>query len=83
MAEEFAPKRYQYERRHRKEYFAKKLNDFFAVYDLRDVERRTHIHRSQIRSYLNGTAVPSLAVLAVLHNELGLDLNKLVEEPED
>jgi len=87
MAEEFAqtesqPKRYQYERRNRKDYLTKKLKDFFAVYDLRDVERQTHIHRSHIRSYLNGTALPSLPILAVLHSQLGLDLNELVEEPE-
>jgi len=78
-----AEKRYQYERRNRKDYLTKKLNDFFAVHDLRDVERQTHIHRSHIRSYLNGTALPSLAILAVLHNELGLNLNDLAEEPKD
>jgi len=86
MAEELTqtesqPKRYHYERRHRKEYLTKNLNDFFAVHDLRDVERQTHIHRSHIRGYLNGTALPSLPILAVLHNELGLDLNELVKEP--
>lgn len=86
MAEEFAQpeaeKRYQYERRERKGYLSKRLNDFFANYDLRDVERQTRIHRSHIRSYLTGTALPSLPILAVLHNELGLDLNELVREPE-
>jgi len=87
MAEEFVqpesqPKRYQYERRNRKDYLTKKLKDFFAVYDLRDIERQTHIHRSHIRSYLNGTALPSLPILAVLHSQLGLDLNELVKEPK-
>lgn len=85
MAEEFAPhtpKRYQYERRERKDYLTKRLNDFFATHDLRDVEHQTHIHRSHIRSYLAGTALPSLPILAVLHNQLGLDLNELVREPE-
>jgi len=87
MAEELTqtesqPKRYQYERRNRKDYLTKKLNDFFAVLDLRDVERQTRIHRSHIRSYLNGTALPSLPILAVLHSELGLDLNELVKEPK-
>jgi len=77
MAEE----RYQYERRNRKDYLTKKLNSFFAVYDLRDVERQTHVPRSHIRSYLNGTTLPSLPILAVLHNELGLNLNELVKEP--
>jgi len=81
MAEEFAPKRYQYERRNRKDYLTKRLNDFFAVHDLRDVERQTHIHRSHLRSYLTGTALPSLPILAVLHNQLGLNLNELVKEP--
>jgi len=87
MAEEFAqtesqPKRYQYERRQRKDYLTKRLCDFFAIHDLRDIERQTHIHRSHIRSYLTGTALPSLPILAVLHNQLGLDLNELVKEPE-
>lgn len=85
MADEFVPqdqKRYQYERRERKDYLTRRLNDFFRPYDLRDVERRTHISRSHIRTYLNGTALPSLAILAVLHNILGLDLNELVKEPE-
>jgi len=83
MAEEFTPKRYQYERRQRKDYLTKRLNDFFAIRDLHDIERQTHIHRSHIRTYLTGTALPSLPILAVLHNELGLDLNELVEEPKD
>jgi len=87
MAEEFAqtesqPKRYQYERRQRKDYLTKRLCDFFAIHDLRDIERQTHIHRSHIRSYLTGMALPSLPILAVLHNQLGLDLNELVKEPE-
>jgi len=81
MAEEFAPKRYQYERRQRKDYLTKRLCDFFAIHDLRDIERQTHIHRSHLRSYLNSTALPSLPILAVLHNQLGLDLNELVKEP--
>jgi len=87
MAEELTqtesqPKRYQYERRQRKDYLTKRLNDFFAIHDLRDIERQTHIHRGHIRSYLTGIALPSLPILAVLHNQLGLDLNELVEEPE-
>jgi len=77
-----AEKRYQYERRQRKDYLTKRLNDFFAIHDLRDIERQTHIHRSHLRSYLTGMALPSLPILAVLHNQLGLDLNELVEEPE-
>jgi len=88
MAEGFTqtepqPKRYQYERRQRKDYLTKRLNDFFAIYDLRDIEHQTHIRRGHIHGYLNGTALPSLPILAVLHNELGLDLNELVEEPKD
>jgi len=38
-----AEKRYQYERRQRKDYLTKRLNDFFAIHDLRDIERQTHI----------------------------------------